>query len=228
MKEEVREFKREKILDEAIALFARYGFHSVSIEKIATRLEVTKPFIYTYFKSKDSILEEIFTRAIRHLFTNVSDVFESDQPADRKLAELVRRYVEENISNSAITTIFLTEERNLSPEFQKRLRKQHRQFDENLARIIRDGCESGLFRVDSPMLASLSISGMVRWLHRWYRPDGQMTMDEVADNLVGFALKIVGGDAATTDAAGLSGPQRNSADPRRAKDAPRFPLPAES
>lgn len=191
MKDEVWEFKRERILDEAIPLFAEYGFQGVSIDKIAKKLKVTKPFIYTYFKNKDSLLEEIFLRAAKDLMIGLEGIFSVERSPEEQLQVFVEYYVLENINRSDITAIFLNEEKNLSEESQKRLRSEHHDFDRRLAQLLEDGCKSGVFDLEDPMLASLAISGMVRWVHRWYRPDGRFTPDQIASKMSKFALRIV-------------------------------------
>lgn len=192
MKDEVWEFKRERILDEAVPLIAEYGFQGVSIDKIAMRLKVTKPFIYTYFKNKDALLEEIFARAAENMLVGADKVMSSDGPPEERLRVFTEYYVLENIRRSELTSIFLNEEKNLSEESQKRLGARHHTFDTKLAQLIASGVKSGAFAVDDPMLASLAISGMVRWVHRWYRADGRLTPDEIAVKISTFALNIVG------------------------------------
>lgn len=191
MKDEVREFKRERILDEAVPLFAEHGFQGVSIDKIAKKLKVTKPFIYTYFKNKDSLLEEIFQRAADNILIGAEEVIAIKSPPEERLKAFARYYVLENIRSTDITTIFLNEERNLSEESQKNLRARHHAFDKKLANLIDEGVKAGIFEVDDPMLASLAISGMVRWVHRWYRPDGRLTPEQLADKMAVYALNVV-------------------------------------
>lgn len=191
MKDEVWEFKRERILDEAVPLFAEYGFQGVSIDKIAKRLKVTKPFIYTYFKNKDALLEEIFVKAAENLLIGADEVLSTDRAPEERLKAFAAYYVLENIRRADLTAIFLHEEKNLSEASQKRLRARHHAFDTKLAELIADGVETGAFNVSDPMLASLAISGMVRWVHRWYRPDGRLAPEELAEKISVFALNIV-------------------------------------
>jgi TetR/AcrR family transcriptional regulator, cholesterol catabolism regulator len=191
MKDEVWEFKRERILDEAIPLFAEFGFQGVSIDKIAKNLKVTKPFIYTYFKNKEALLDEIYERGIQSLMDGLEHIFASNKAPQEELKQLVEFYVLENIRNANITMIFLNEERNLSPESQIKIRAKHHNFDSQLAALIRKGAKAGVFEVDDPMLASLAISGMVRWVHRWYKADGRLKPQQVARKFSGYALNVV-------------------------------------
>lgn len=192
IKDEVWEFKRDRILDEAVPLFAEHGFQGVSIDQIAKKLKVTKPFIYTYFRNKDALLEEIFARAAQNLLNGFDEFFADDRLPHEKLAAFVEYYVIENIKRADITAIFLNEEKNLSPASRKRLRAHHHEFDRKLAQLINEGVKAGVFEADDPMLESLAISGMVRWVHRWHNPEGRLQPEQIAQKMSAFALRIVG------------------------------------
>src|SRR3546814_16660122 len=59
MREQIHEFKRNQVLNEAAALFYDEGYHSTTLSAIAQRLGVTKPFIYYHFENKAEILAEL-------------------------------------------------------------------------------------------------------------------------------------------------------------------------
>ncbi len=65
-----REELKQQILDAARELFVRDGYESVSMRKIADKIEYSPAAIYTYFKDKDEILdclcEETFLQLHRH------------------------------------------------------------------------------------------------------------------------------------------------------------------
>src|SRR5690349_22644237 len=56
MREEILAYKRERILEEAVKLFYERGFTGTTLDDIAAELGVTKPFIYTHFRSKTDLL----------------------------------------------------------------------------------------------------------------------------------------------------------------------------
>jgi AcrR family transcriptional regulator len=188
---QVRDLKRERVLGEATKLFYERGFQASSIGAIAERLSVTKPFIYSYFDNKHALLVALYERAISDLNAGVDKIFSVDHAPDEQLKLLVKFYVSQNIESRELTTIFLNEERNLSPEILAEIRKKHREFDRKLTDLIRRGIKTGVFHVADAGLASLSISGMVRWVHRWYNPDGRLNTDEICRKLAALALNLV-------------------------------------
>ena len=51
-----RDEKREAVLRMAVALFLEQGYHRATLNEVARRLNITKPALYNYFRSKDEIL----------------------------------------------------------------------------------------------------------------------------------------------------------------------------
>lgn len=68
--EKVREKSRTKIMNAAIELFAKKGYHGTSISQIASRARIAKGLMYHYFKSKGELLDEILK----------TTMMEADQP----------------------------------------------------------------------------------------------------------------------------------------------------
>jgi TetR/AcrR family transcriptional regulator, cholesterol catabolism regulator len=48
------------------------------------------------------------------------------------------------------------------------------------------------FRFDDPGMAALAISGMIIWVHRWYRSGGRLKPKEIAERMAGTALRMAG------------------------------------
>lgn len=57
---EYKEIAKNKIIQAAIKIFSQKGFHKSTMEEIAKEVGVSKATLYTYFKSKEEILKEIW------------------------------------------------------------------------------------------------------------------------------------------------------------------------
>jgi AcrR family transcriptional regulator len=72
-----REAVRTKILDAARELFATQGFEAVSMRKIAERIDYTATAIYTHFKDKEALLNELCDtdfRSLRMAFARIGKI----------------------------------------------------------------------------------------------------------------------------------------------------------
>lgn len=68
--QQIREEKRELILNTALEFFAQQGFHSTSIDQIAKKAGISKGLIYNYFESKNSILNEILKTGFDAIYSH--------------------------------------------------------------------------------------------------------------------------------------------------------------
>jgi AcrR family transcriptional regulator len=191
MRAELEVFKRERILKEMIELIQERGFREVTLDALAERLKVTKPFIYHYFDSKQHLIATVYERGAQQLLASIEGYLDSKSPAAKRLYDFVRSFAQQNIESRAVSVVFGQLEGDLPPQTLEAIRAIHRQFDNKLASLIEDGIKTGEFTVQEPHIAGLAISGMVRWIHRWFQ-DGRLSAAEVAVLYADYALNLVG------------------------------------
>src|SRR5205085_4259161 len=80
-----QEDKRRLILDAAVRVFARKGFHSSRVGDIAQDAGVAHGLLYHYFSSKEEVLETIFRENWSALVERIEAVERSDEPAREQL-----------------------------------------------------------------------------------------------------------------------------------------------
>ena len=76
-----QEDKRRLILDAAVRVFARKGYHTCRVGDIAEEAGVAHGLLYHYFRSKEELLETIFRETWRELLDAVQSVEETDETA---------------------------------------------------------------------------------------------------------------------------------------------------
>ncbi|MDE3190900.1 MAG: TetR/AcrR family transcriptional regulator [Acidobacteriota bacterium] len=84
------EEKRRVILDAAVRVFARKGFHASRVGDIAEEAGVAHGLLYHYFSSKDEVLETIFSEHWTALLDRIHAVEASGDPPVRQLRGIVR------------------------------------------------------------------------------------------------------------------------------------------
>jgi AcrR family transcriptional regulator len=192
MRDQVMAFKREQILLEAGELFYEHGYQRTTLEMVAKRLGVTKPFIYYHFKDKAEILAEISKRGI----SNGNDVMRQSLAgtgtASERLYEASKAIVRTVLHSQHYTAIFFREQKNYDPEMREQLETLHREFDELLSRLLEEGVARGEFRIADIRLCSLAIGGMVNWAYTWYRESGRLSVEELCEGMARLVLQMVG------------------------------------
>ncbi|MBU9628055.1 TetR/AcrR family transcriptional regulator [Burkholderia multivorans] len=192
-KAQIKEYKETLIIDAAAKLFYEKGFQRTTIDDIAASLGFTKPFVYTYFTSKHSILERLFDRIYDQVLQSATN-FDGPSHAhpEQRLRHFVYGYIRKNLEQPQFAAVLLEEEKNLSAEKLEYMRVKQHGFDDQLAQLIAECAEAVGSYIAEPKLAALSISGMVRCLHRWYSPEGRMTIEQVCEELTNISMRIAG------------------------------------
>lgn len=70
--EEIREEKKELILQTGLKLFATDGYHNVSVSDIARAANISKGLMYNYFKSKEELLSSVVHKGLK----DITDAFD--------------------------------------------------------------------------------------------------------------------------------------------------------
>jgi len=181
IKDDVAAFKRTRIINEAVELFYDRGYEHTTLDMVAERLGVTKPFIYAQFRSKAELLGEISATSIASALAELENTLELKMEPIEKLRLLAKRFAAAVLSTRMHIAIFTREEKSLLPEDFDRINVMRRTFDQKLTAFLREGNDSGDFAIADAHIAALSIGGMVSWAYVWYRPTGRLSIEEVSD-----------------------------------------------
>ncbi len=180
IKSEVIALKRKRIVDAARRLFYEKGYERTTLDDIAERLQVTKPFIYSYYKNKNELLHEIAHQCISECLEAQARILSSKLAIPEKLSKIVKEVAQIIIMNQANTIIYLREEMNLDWEVARRIREQRNEFDHRVAKLLKDGMRTGLFRVVDERVTARCIGGILVWCALWYRDLGVLSADAIA------------------------------------------------
>ncbi len=191
IRDAVARLKRERIIATAVELFYEQGLSNTTLEQVADQMNVTKPFIYSQFKSKSELLAEICSRGIRASLDALNRAVASEGSATDRLQTLARDFMLAVLVNQAHIAIYNREEKHLSPEDSEAINQMRREFDRKFCALLDAGVASGEFAVDDVQLASLAIGGIVSWSYVWYRPNGRLSQAETADRVADLVLALV-------------------------------------
>ena len=191
IRDAVSRLKRERIIATAVDLFYNNGLSNTSLEAVAEKMNVTKPFIYSHFKSKNDLLAEICARGIRASLDALNRVVASEGTPTDKLQALARDFTLAVLENQAHIAIYNREEKDLSPHDRDAINEMRSEFDRKFCALLNEGVSSGAFVVDDVKLASLAIGGIVSWSYVWFRPNGRLTKAETADRVADLVLAMV-------------------------------------
>jgi AcrR family transcriptional regulator len=192
IKDDVRALKRERILEQAIALFSENGFRATSLDAIARTMDVTKPFVYGVYDKKTDILVDIYLRTVHKSLATIESAHTIEGTAIDKLSWFARTFTEVVIAERAAVAVYFQEEPSVPIEDRRRINDLKSRFDDLLASLLREGMDSRHFFIDDVRMATLAIGGMMNWIYTWYSPAGRLTSEVIAQHMADYALRIVG------------------------------------
>jgi len=157
---QAQEDKRRLLLQAAVRVFARKGYHAARISDIAEEAGVAYGLLYHYFDSKEEVLRNVFRETWRALIATIESVEEGDDPAReqlRKVAEILLRSWRREPDLVRVLVLEVTRSGHLAGE-----------MDEIVAsfaaiqEIIERGQADGTIRADiDPRLASYVFYGAI-------------------------------------------------------------------
>src|SRR5215475_14603202 len=161
MREEILAYKRERILEEAVKLFYQRGFTGTTLDDIAAELGVTKPFIYTHFRSKTDLLAALCKPTIELSLEAVTRAAKSSGSPTERLRRAMVDFTQVVLSRQANIAIYFREEKNLVPAALAEINGLRKKFDRVLSNLLHEGVASGEFEMKDTNLAALAIGGMI-------------------------------------------------------------------
>jgi AcrR family transcriptional regulator len=175
-----QEEKRRVILDAAVRVFARHGFHTSRVGDIAEEAGVAHGLLYHYFSSKDEVLQTVFRENWRDLLARFEAVEASDERADEKLRGIVKILLRTWRNDPALVTVMVREV-GRSPHLATQVEDIGKGFAV-IQRVIEQGQADGVFRpeLDARLASWVVYGGLEEILTGWVMgrlPDGD---EEVA------------------------------------------------
>ena len=192
MREEILAYKRERILEEAVKLFYERGFTGTTLDDIAAELGVTKPFIYTHFRSKTDLLAAICSPTIELSLDAVMHASMGPGSPTERLYRAVVDFTQVVLSRQPNIAIYFREEKNLSPDALAEINALRKKFDRVLSKLLAEGVAAGEFDITDVSLGALAIGGMISWAYTWHRPEGRLGLDQMCERMADLALQMVG------------------------------------
>ena len=136
---------REDILEAAAQVFRKKGFHGASMADIAASVNLQKASLYHHVTSKQEILLELLERALTTLADEVSKVSGQTLPADQKLRQMIRVYLQLLAEYPDLSSVLLFEHRSLDKKAHAR-HVPHRDHFEALWRdVVNEGRREKIF-----------------------------------------------------------------------------------
>ena len=179
---------RNDILEAAALIISQKGFHATSMQDIAQAVNLQKASLYHHISSKQEILVELLDQALDMLIEQIQAVLEQSLPADRKLRMAMRVYLESMLDRPDLAAVLLLEHRSLEPVYRDRHIPRRDRFERLWRKLIESGLAEDVFYCSDSALTSRALLGVMNWTITWYRPDGALNPEMIAEQFADIFL----------------------------------------
>lgn len=180
---------KNKILETAAEMFLNLGFKSVTMDDIAKEIGVSKKTIYTHFKNKTSLVEEVTNSMFCVISEGIGLIHEQQKNPIKELYE-VKHFVMTYLKDEKSSPQYQMQK--YYPKIYKVLKRKQFEFmqeciKENLSR----GINQGLFRenIDIDFIARIYFNGMLGIKDHELFPLKNFSMNTLMNNYLEYHLR---------------------------------------
>jgi TetR/AcrR family transcriptional regulator, cholesterol catabolism regulator len=172
----------------AAQIILRKGYDATSINDIANALGMTKAGLYHYINGKKELLFDIMNFGLDELDEEVATpACEIADPVER-LHFIIASHAKLVTRGQGAITILVDEITALTPAQNRIITRRKREYFNRLRELLNTLKEQGSLQDVDTTAATFSLLGMISWLSRWFRQDGKMSQEQVAEQLTKIAL----------------------------------------
>jgi len=180
---------KDTITDAAVELFYRKGYFATSVSEIASQCGIQKASIYYHYPSKEAILFQIHKATMDELTAYLQGNLDGLTDVEARMRAAVRSHVRFHLNRQKETFIANSELRGLTLEHYGEIVGRRDTYEQIFQDIIRKGCESDVFAPVDVKILSYAILTLCNAGAIWFKPEGRMPVDAIADIYEAFVLQ---------------------------------------
>jgi AcrR family transcriptional regulator len=183
------ESARGKLLQTAAHLFRNKGYERTTVRDLASAVGIQSGSIFHHFKSKDDILRAVMQETIHYNTALMrAELAEAGSVRERVLA-LIRCELQSIMGGSGeAMAVLVYEWRSLSPEGQAAVLALRDIYEQIWLQVLGEAKEAGFIKGDV-FITRRFLTGALSWTTTWFRAEGSMTLEQLAQEALLLVLK---------------------------------------
>lgn len=183
------ESARGKLLQMAAHLFRSKGYERTTVRDLASAIGIQSGSIFHHFKSKDEILRAVMEETIIYNTALMrADLAEAKGTRERLLA-LIRCELQSIMGGTGeAMAVLVYEWRSLSAQGQAQVLALRDTYEQIWLQVLAEAREAGYFKGD-PFIQRRFLTGALSWSTTWFRPEGPMSLDQLAEEALSLVCK---------------------------------------
>lgn len=182
---------RGRLLSAAAHLFRTRGFERTTVRDLAQAVGIQSGSIFHHFKTKEEILRCVMEEVIHFNTDRMKAALEAATDVREKLLALIRSELQSiNGETGEAMAVLIYEWRSLKPESQRYILTLREHYEQLWLTTLEQAKIAGLVQphVDTFILRRF-LTGALSWSNYWYKPQGALTLDQLADQALALIVK---------------------------------------
>ncbi len=179
--------RKEELLEKISGLFAKRGYEKSSMRDIAAHLGITKAGLYYYFENKQQMLVDIINYGMDEALSRMRQELPQIRNAEEKVEWIIRHQIGFYSQHQSQTKVSIHERDALEAKHARVISKKEKAYVKIVSQIVKEIVDENHASI-SPQVATFSLLGMLNWLVHWYDPQGEVSPDRLASNMLSLFL----------------------------------------
>lgn len=187
--------KYEAIIDAAVRVIAKHGYHNAQVSRIAKEAKVADGTIYLYFENKDDILISLFNEKMGQFIEACRERIQRAGTADQKIYEIIANHLGLMAGDPDMAIVTQIELRQSNPEVNQGIGAVLKKYFNLIEDVIREGMEDGIFHEDLDIrMARVMIFGTIdqaatSWIMKQFKFDLISLVDPIHNLFLNGLMK---------------------------------------
>ncbi|MCM3759709.1 TetR family transcriptional regulator [Alkalihalobacillus oceani] len=161
--------KYEQIIEAAVTVIAKYGYHQAQVAKIAKEAGVADGTIYLYFTSKEDLLISLFEEKMGQFIETIRTRIQTKETFEEKLLLLIQTHFEQLQANPQLAVVTQLELRQSNKELRKKINQILKGYLLLIDELIKEGQSSASMeqQLDSRLVRQMIFGTLDEVVTNW-------------------------------------------------------------
>lgn len=178
-----------RLIQAAAALFKDKGYERTTVRDLAAEVGILSGSLFHHFKNKERILRAVMEEAILLNTERMKSALADAKSPEQKVLALIKCELASVLGETgAAMTVLVFEWRSLNEDSQQYILGLRDIYEQMWLDALAEAKADGLVVIE-PFILRRLLTGALSWTVNWYESDGELDLDELAQNALTLAIK---------------------------------------
>lgn len=180
--------RRMELVLAAATLFRDQGYERTTVRDLGNAVGLQSGSLFYHFRSKEEILVAVMALGITRTTEQLEAALDSAADLRAKLSALFHVHLNSLLGdNQAALEVMLYEWRSVSDEARPGLIVLRDRYEALWQGVLDEAAQAGLVKQDTHLLRR-TLLGSLHWSVQWFREDGELSVDALAEHMLELVL----------------------------------------